>query len=477
MERIASIMRNLFRAYIVENYKTQITNENGDITRTCIKDYIKKLAEKDPAGFGALKEICGGHWDPEEADSFKSWEQFLKIPAKDIQPSKRILQAMCIAFKVPGYEKLDSTGATDHSEITNDTPAYKYYIGYFFSDQYELKSFLLEIFADHTVNLYYIEKEESRKPKKKGRKEFVIKNQKHEYYSGKIEGHRAITLTKGNQYSQIILSASYLALSDDCKQRGVCHSISGLWIKDHFRKATYESASWLIMKKIKDNEISTIKKAQISQDEILEISGWRYDKLPYKFNCENIVPNLLSPLTNLPGKYEIYECLTNGKEFSRFILDISDNLELSLHLPKHNDSGKKKSGYLKLHPLKETIILLFPSVEWDTAETDSIFIILQIPPGYSDTKNVLTGCICETNKGKPFCGGVYVKKLSDQVKDTESKRIKLGDIIREIRNNEEYPHFFDFFLGKIPDKRCIISQQAYNKLHDELKPKGDRQQG
>lgn len=440
------MFRYLLRQHILTAYKNKISNDKGQITTSSIKNYIVGTS----GATEALGKVYNG-WDLTQADTYKPWENFLNKEDKWKKTSDIILEAMCIAFEVPGCENLNIQPGTV-TEI-NPLTASNYYVGFFFSDRYELKRCLVEISADDDVKLFYIE------PEANG--EIAIKKLEHEYYQGKIMDQRAVILTKGNRYSLIILSDSYHKLSDNCEESSKLCCLSGLWIKERLEK--YETVSSLLFKKIKKNDIETIKKAEINEEEIIGISGWRYDKLPFKVHYATVCENNDSPFTNLPGTYEVYECLTDKKAFSCFILNISGSFEISLYQTKNSKNAK--FGYLKPHPHKETIILTFPPVEGDTAKSDHTFIILQLPPDHFNNKNVLTGCICETNKGKPYYSGVYARRVPESAPQPLPKRIELNEMIATIRNNpDEYADFLNFFLGKNPDHPCIITHETYKEL-------------
>lgn len=464
----------LLKEYIVTAYHRQVVNSQEVITRAFIKNYVVETIKNNPDESKELLKIFEDNkWDYEDADTFRTWENFLR-GNKGVATKDHIIKAICIAFQVPGWKDLDILQNTENGSNTDKSLESNYYLGFFYSEQYRLKKFLLEIFNNNTVNLYYIEQEGENAD------QVVIKDRKSEYYCGEITVDRILSLSRGNQYSQIILSSSHSSLSYNITESEKLHILSGLWIKEHYGK--YETVNSILLQKIQDKEIQTIKNAQIELDEIFKISNWRRDKQPYQLKNREYELKLKNPalLADLPGKYQIYECLTNGKEFSRFILNISENLELSLYRP--SDNKLEVYGYLKLRSTiragSKTIILNFPLKTEDRCEIDFIKMILQVPQDYSEisanknSKPILTGGICETIDGKPFCGCIYAKKILDKSKSApdESKpdRFKLESMIDIIQNNNEYPNFFPFFLGESDFHHCIISRKAYNELYEKV---------
>lgn len=401
---------------------------------------------------------------------FQSWEGFIKgmknndrREAVNVVNTRKILIPILITFDIP-YDNYDQANIifkeeneTDNEYKMNSFPNKShYYIGYFFSDRYELKKCLLEIDENHnSVNLYYVE------PKDDGSSE--IRMGEGEHYTGTIESNRAIALHKGNQFSHIILAEDYHLLSDDVNKLSKYQAISALWQKERLK--LYETSSNLLLKRIKDGNLETLDNSSISLAEISKLLSWRYDKLPYKLNNEKYkeeVKRKSVVLSQLPGKYEIYQYLT-VKKFSRFILEISENLEISLQPTLHGGEIDKR-GYMKVYSRDcNPIVLHFPPM---IDEQDLISIALN--RNYRNNPTIMTGSIWEINNGKPFCGKVYAKKIVEPANCGIPRWLEIKDILLETQNKDEYPDFIDYFIGNSAYHNCMVSYDAYDDLKKEV---------
>lgn len=456
------MVRELLKEYILAKYGELITS-GGDIQRNSINRYIHQTIDSNPTIAENLMKLYGysnlvDFLSFLTADTFKAYERFLR---GNLTSSTEItLQKMCIAFNVPGWEKLIGTSkAVVEEENIRDTSKLNY-MGYFFSDRYKLKKCLLEINeSDNSVNLYYVELKDD------GSSE--IKNGDGEYYTGTIEGNRAITLHKGNQFSHIILSEDYHLLSEAVEKLNKYQAISALWQKERLK--IYETSSNLLLKKIKEGNFEIINNCSISLAEISKLLSWRYDKLPYKLNNEKYKEEVRRKsviLNQLPGEYEIYQYLT-VKKFSRFILEISDNLEISLKTSLHQGAIEKR-GYMKVYSGNcNPIILHFPPIMDDEGSSQD-YICMALNRDYRNNKIIMTGSIWEINNGKPFCGKIYTKKIVKSANRSIPEWLEIKDILSGTHNENEYPGFIDFFLGNSKYHNCMVSYDAYDELKKEV---------
>jgi len=454
-------VRFLLKDYIIRNYESQIVNDEGKVTRTSIKEYCAMKMRGNILIADFFKKMHGEK-DLESLiiylneDAYKPWVSFFTEKEGYLKSREGTLKKICVMFEVPGYKDLLNNTKNTIIKRKNSPGECKYYVGYFFSHCYELKKCLIDIDEnDNSVNLYYVE------PKGDGSSE--IKKEDGEHYTGKIEGNRAITLHKGNQFSHIILAEDYHLLSDDVNKLSKYQAISALWQKERLK--LYETSNNLLLKQIKDGNLETINNSSISLAEISKLLSWRYDKLPYKLNNEKYKEEVRRKsvvLSQLPGKYELYQYLT-VKKFSRFILEISDNLEISLQPTLHGGEIEKR-GYLKVYSGDcNPIILHFPpTIDDEGSKQDLIYIALN--RNYRNNTTIMTGSIWEINDGKPFCGRIYAKKIIAPATCGIPEWLEIKDIMRDIHNKDEYPDFIDYFLGDSSYHNCMVSHNAYNEL-------------
>ena len=436
------------------------------VMRAAIKDFVKDTVTNSEELKCIIRyssidkdKICN-------SDVYEKWENFLNDKDEKEQLKDDSLKAMFIAFKVPGFKQFlttDPKALPESPSTLEDTP--KYFIGFYYkSFRFEFRKCLLQLYTNGDVYLYYIEKDEEKEQIRKAYKGILINGRSIDLIDTRNE----------NKYAKIILS-------DDINSNPKGTSAS--WIKEHepFLGKRYETKLSVIFKEV-DNEklalfLNNIDETTdvISNNEVLDainevsnpplnkllkISSHRLDSKPFVVTKRGEELSLEKDqcLSNLIGKYELYQLLRDSEQFSCFNLQITDNLEFLLY----TSDGHIKFGTIIEGREDRTIILYFPPTT--LSKYDFMIISFCLPADHSENKNTMSGYLLETNGGTPFGNAIYLRKCDNPVR----RRITFEQVSTEIHNNNEYPEFIQFFIGKSNVYKNTFSPQNISKLEKIL---------